>query len=138
MGWSCWWSSLGAYTGPWPARSRSLQGHHTLRPITFTLAIASSDAIRPGRLGGFPPARQDVHAGSSVVAGPWQANILGPSLFAAYSLLSSADRPSWRRRLGPFIRLRCHAGPICKCMHASFGQNGLGSHETGRAKSSRP
>lgn len=129
----CWRARGGALWAltmvPWAGRSRSLQRHHTAHPITGCMSIASSDAIRPGRLGGFPPARQDLHAGSSVVGGPWQANILAPSLFAAYSMLRVLTGLPWRRR---FWEL---AGPHSQsvCMQAFFGQNGsgldLGSHE---------
>jgi hypothetical protein len=73
------------------------------------MGIASTDAIRPSRLGGFPPAREDVHAGSSVVARPCRANMLAPSLFAAYSMLrelTCSGWPSCRRRFAVPIRLQ--------------------------------
>lgn len=132
------WSTLGAYSGPWAGRSRSLQRHHTAHPITTCMPIASSATIRPGRLGVFPPARRDVHAGSSVVGGPWQANMLAPSLFAAYSMLRVLTGLQWRRRFweapGP---------PFAECVYASllWAERvgiGFGVARGKGAKSSRP
>jgi hypothetical protein len=68
-------------------RWESLQRHHTAWRIRPHIAIAISDAIRPGRLSASPPAREDLHTRSSLVGCPCQANMLAQCLFAAYSML---------------------------------------------------
>jgi hypothetical protein len=66
---------------------KACTGHHTSQPLRRGIGLAFADTIRPGRLGASPPVRADSHARSSVVARPWQANILAQCLFAAYLML---------------------------------------------------
>jgi hypothetical protein len=71
-----------------PGRTaESLQSHHTPLQIRDARLMAMSDAIRSASVEAFPPARQDVHTRSSVVADPGRVNNLAPCLFAAYSML---------------------------------------------------
>jgi hypothetical protein len=97
-------TAMGRYSDLWsswalrevPGRTvEDLQRHHTSWQITSAMLVASSDAIRPGRLGAFPPAREDLHTRSSVVAGPCSANMLAHCLFAAYSMLRRLTCTGW-------------------------------------------
>ena len=121
---------LGAYNSVPGRTAEGLQSHHIALQISITKGIAIADAIRPGSLVAFPPAREVLHARSSVVAGPCSANMLAACPIRCLLNASRADM-HWLAVLAePSGKAHSLACPLCEHLRAAGW-----SHEALTAKS---
>jgi hypothetical protein len=110
---------LGAYNSVPGRTAEGLQSHHIALQISITKGIAIADAIRPGSLVAFPPARQVLHARSSVVAGPCSANMLAACPIRCLLNASRADM-HWLAVLAePSCKAHSLACPLCEHLRAA-------------------